>query len=632
MLGFKEAFEKLQYEKAKSELDKLPEKERKEAGQYLLDKFQNHMYRFESSKSYQQAFQILKMMSKRERAAVATYTQDLSGELRDYYSGIISMIFSYQNYEEIRIATEQNLDTYKQMLKLMIESLPKKEKKELLNKRNQFYTEINDLISEMNIDMSEAMIAEENKDVKETNETFVEQTTTVESQDNKEVKESNETKEESKNKWEDWGVIEGDEGNIGKADPQNWQYYGTANEANNNNQETNKDKLPLNKDTAALKAALDAYHKLDKHGTGKIPKRINGLKEVISVINKLSKSAILTEEQTETMNNLKRSCIYQLENLQRIQAVLKSRLNARFPSTTKMALRRMLGFEFNPETKNKSDFKPNFHEPLDYYFKEDVKNDFPDRLNPGDGLMLAFKNGMVHLGSIERIPEDQRYFISSYFKDKSAPINNGSSAFVMDKEGNVHLGIFAGHSTAIGGQPVIAAGNMIFSKGKITHIDTGSGHYLPRMHHIRSCIKILQQIQPSPLADNLTIGNYDNSIVLSLKEFMECDLRKTFHERVYATFSPTPGKDSRKYVDVMPTREEVEALNEKVAELEKQLRMKEKKGISETKTTSETKQAHDSSSKGKRWLISFASQIKKMDPKERKEMIDMLRKQTPKSH
>lgn len=93
---------------------------------------------------------------------------------------------------------------------------------------------------------------------------------------------------------------------------------------------------------------------------------------------------------------------------------------------------------------------------------------------------------------------DSRIYIDGKRQD-------GIVTYVMDSNGNIILGIRCNpndgrkrspHPTLIGGKnpKVQCAGMMTFRKGKISSVDTNSGHYRPNIQSLSKVNKALQKI------------------------------------------------------------------------------------------------------------------------------------------
>lgn len=411
---------------------------------------------------------------------------------------------------------------------------------------------------------------------------------------------------------------------IGRNDFPSWQFYFELSEDDMKKLKESSFKataeylakatLPLTKETAELKKAIEDYHNIDKLKTGKINTRLAAIKNILENIKKLKENQ-LNSEQLDRLKSLRKMCLAQAKELQRIKIYLNNKLKSYFPqSKGRVPLRRIVGGEFvtSPQ-ENVSRFTPGREVDKSWIFEHHIKNNFKDVFLPPNGLLLKFKEGKAYLNETDKNSAGA----PAYIIHQNGYINNQSYGFVMDSLGNIRLNQNGGHSEALSGEPVIAAGSLTFQDGKITHIDSNSGHYLPRMHHIRSCIKMLQKIDPSPLASDMTVGNYNNSIVLPLADFMKCDLKKVYDERVFTSLSSKPGKDSREYVAIMPTPEEIELLNKKLYELKIKLETRDKKTADESNKIKNNRQ--------KQWLLSFSSQIKSADQKTLQEIIQLCK-------
>jgi hypothetical protein len=75
---------------------------------------------------------------------------------------------------------------------------------------------------------------------------------------------------------------------------------------------------------------------------------------------------------------------------------------------------------------------------------------------------------------------------------------DGQYIYVMDTAGNFYLskeyvkGVFH-HTSFLAGEPVAAAGVMLFEEGKLVEIDRMSGHYLPDERHLHSALSELKK-------------------------------------------------------------------------------------------------------------------------------------------
>lgn len=76
------------------------------------------------------------------------------------------------------------------------------------------------------------------------------------------------------------------------------------------------------------------------------------------------------------------------------------------------------------------------------------------------------------------------------------------------------------HDTILGGGNILCAGVVKFKDGKIVHIDTNSGHYMPDMNvHLKPALAYFLENNPGALEETTQISNYDNKINLSYAEF-----------------------------------------------------------------------------------------------------------------
>lgn len=77
-------------------------------------------------------------------------------------------------------------------------------------------------------------------------------------------------------------------------------------------------------------------------------------------------------------------------------------------------------------------------------------------------------------------------------------IDNYSGRYVIDRNGKIHITtpfvseLIRYHTSFLNGKPVICAGEIKISKGKITEIDNESGHYLPLPFHLHQGVSYLK--------------------------------------------------------------------------------------------------------------------------------------------
>lgn len=67
----------------------------------------------------------------------------------------------------------------------------------------------------------------------------------------------------------------------------------------------------------------------------------------------------------------------------------------------------------------------------------------------------------------------------------------------------------------------MCAGVVIFKGGNISHIDTSSGHYTPKMiEHLRPALAKLAKKYTSALSADTEIGNFNGKILMPYHKFL----------------------------------------------------------------------------------------------------------------
>ena len=112
----------------------------------------------------------------------------------------------------------------------------------------------------------------------------------------------------------------------------------------------------------------------------------------------------------------------------------------------------------------------------------DVKQRDPYRVGFRDGKLVRPKKRSD--GTWELEPLDTS---ASKIRDD---LGGGKGLYVVDTQGNFYVAMHEKpgrfhHSTLVGGEPVLAAGEIVVRNGKVVEISNASGHYKPHVNNLR---------------------------------------------------------------------------------------------------------------------------------------------------
>jgi len=339
--------------------------------------------------------------------------------------------------------------------------------------------------------------------------------------------------------------------------------------------------LPLTPETQALATAIEAYHKIPKTLVEKIPERRKALGEIQALALKIhdplaaqiAKRAKMKSAYIAKLPGLRKEALLRAFHLpkNKTHVVVPTHgdvITDLDPAKRSDQAQKSVLFSMWEAEVEKDPKTPDYFLWLEGQNTEKMLEDLRHRFLSAAQRKVEFKgghaynaifagpHGYVHDGGyFYNIGEREELYITpfnsptlDYFRRTLPPWFSA----VLGNRG-------ANHDTLLGGENVMSAGFVIFKDGKIIHIDTNSGHYMPSMlRHLRPALIALVKKYPGILAGDATIGDCCGRVSLSYAQFLKA----------------TPQDVGRR---PLLTPEEIKDARQKAVEVERKLALKKSK-------------------------------------------------------
>lgn len=324
----------------------------------------------------------------------------------------------------------------------------------------------------------------------------------------------------------------------------------------------------------SLRLSIDAYHHIPKMNINKISERIEALKNIarlsaqfikensqisdldIDILQKIIVRANLKSAYIAKLPLIEQEAAMRSANLPKesgniVVNVKQDRLKDIDPEKRQVGL---LFDQWNKLVKENPDL-PNYFLWLEGQDTTEMKKDLRHIVLRPEQKRVNFKNGLGYneVFRDRKKETDISGIDTGLVRDGEYMYNIGENAelyihptyalYTMGQYPDELIQQEFNHDTILGGINVMAVGVLEFKDGKIIHIDTNSGHYLPEMEkHLRPALKKLLEKHPGCITDETMIGNYLGKPFMLYKDFVNAsaeELEKSYvgsHSRPMETY------------------------------------------------------------------------------------------------
>lgn len=318
--------------------------------------------------------------------------------------------------------------------------------------------------------------------------------------------------------------------------------------------------LPLNDpEIQKLKKMMEQYDLIDKTDPAKVYLRHRRLIQISNLVqNIIINDNSLTQMQKEMLQEINKTVIMKGKYLRKVTTI---------PLQAEKRAFRTAHVEGKPLVVDKKedliDLDPAHREGAGYLYNRwlemvEVEDKVPHSKRPLPNLWMWMEG--LPRAEVSKLEKDKRYGVPQTEKlvtiqggkcynqrcsnREDALIADGIYLFNIDKNNDLYIlpspvgfglpgkwgtqlrgkgiketDVQYNHNSVLNGESVKCAGCVCFVDGKIVHIDTNSGHYLPRMDHLQDAIKnaLLPQ---NVFAEDAVVSNYDGTLFESVSEFV----------------------------------------------------------------------------------------------------------------